>query len=218
MTTQSSFSSSPGPLELDPGGLFAQFGDNPALLRDISNLVVAGFDDSGLGFPVRALLVGPGALSRLASSGSRGRRAVTDVIARKLREFLSSGGGPPAQASLTLADGELVVDTTVEPATLVDGCTVGASSSAVRATARVRKGSVLRVGGSIGGVAENLRASAIIGGDVDVALAVKAAVKARIGKELFGTCFTKFQNTFPLQGTSSCHCGCRPCFVHLQSS
>ena len=47
------------------------------------------------------------------------------------------------------------------------------------------------------------RASLFLGGDIDVSVWAEAAVGARLGKELFGRCLTKYRNVLPLQVESS---------------
>ncbi len=49
----------------------------------------------------------------------------------------------------------------------------------------------------------SVRASLFLGGDIEVGLYAESEVGARIGKELFGRCLTKYRKTLPLRVKSS---------------
>ena len=67
-----------------------------------------------------------------------------------------------------------------------------------KTVAKVLGSSRMTVSGSFSVADERLRGSLFLGGDVDVTLAANAVIRARIGKSLFGRCFKKSKNEFPL--------------------
>ena len=164
----------------------------------ITRIVIAQFDESGLGFPIRALLLGPRAFAIMTDPARRraNDRMVNAIIATKLREFIGAATNVNNADTVTVRGGEVVLDARVAPLSLADGCKLSASSAPARAVASVRRDSVLRASGAVRGVP--LGATAFVGADLDVGLEVWAAVKARLGKDIFGRCFTKYKNTFPL--------------------
>ncbi len=181
-----------GPIPLNSESLdeFVDLRD-PQLARGLSELIVAEFDDSGVGFPIRALILGPRALL-----GFRNDRVVASVIATKLREFL---GMLSARADITVRGGEVLLDSFLAPLHLQEGCKLQATSGVVRATARVRRPTTLRAGAAVSLADDTLVTTLLVSGDLDVALGVKAKVKARAGKSLLGRCFTKFRTSLPLE-------------------
>ena len=48
-----------------------------------------------------------------------------------------------------------------------------------------------------------VRTSLFVGGELDVSLKAEGEVKARLGKDIFGRCLTKYRNSFPLKVASS---------------
>ena len=68
-----------GPLSLTPADALNGFLplDNPSTLHEASRFLVAQFDEAGLGFPIRALLVGPAVLGELSLNGRQARSANT---------------------------------------------------------------------------------------------------------------------------------------------
>ncbi len=66
-------------MSLDPTQALGGFLEDPSTLGQISQLLVAQFDESGFGFPIRALLVGPRALAELSFRGRRARERNNQV-------------------------------------------------------------------------------------------------------------------------------------------
>ncbi len=88
----------PGPLSINPGDALGGLGlglDNPAALHEASRLLVAQFDQFGLGFPIRALIVGPKVLGELSLGGREARY-------EEMREEGGGGGEMHAHAQSTL--------------------------------------------------------------------------------------------------------------------
>lgn len=161
----------------------------------VSKLVLAQFDNTGAGFPVRALLVGPQVFTALKSR-SKSRRIdyiTTQIISAKIKEFIRA-----TDAFVTVNDGEIVLDSHTGFVNLMDECKVTVSVPKTIVKAKVYGASTLRIAGSVAKMEEQLKTSIILGGDLDVSLNVKGDAFVRLGKMIFHRCFTKYQNTIPL--------------------
>ena len=184
---------------------------DPYVLKHLSKTVLAQFDKSGVGFPIRALLVGPRALSTLKSRNSEVDYMVTEILASRIREFLANSDN-----QITISDGEVLVDSRSPGMDILTGCEVNVHAFPGRTIATVHRTSKLRAGGTLAqgqhhnqgygyhhhypkGGEDHVKASFILSGDLDLTLNLKSDAVVTLGKNIFGKCFTKFKNRVPMQ-------------------
>ncbi|CAB4063737.1 SSH [Lepeophtheirus salmonis] len=148
-------------------------------IREISNMLTAEFDRSGLGFPIRAFFLGKDAFRTLKSKHS-------------------------SDAIIEVKHGEIVFDALTPQTELTNNCEFGLTLGNARNRMIIRRNTQFKGGGEITGVpfTEPFRLSLITGGVVDLNLDLNARVHARVGKRLFGKCFGKMRKNLPLRSVS----------------
>lgn len=99
---------------------------------------------------------------------------------------------------MTVSNGEVLIDARMDPVELVRSCKATVSTAPGRAVVNVQGSSTLTTSAGLANAeGEELRAALFAGGDVDVAVNLRANVRARLGKALFNRCFTKYRSEFP---------------------
>ncbi|XP_040566159.1 uncharacterized protein [Lepeophtheirus salmonis] len=166
-------------------------------IREISNMLTAEFDRSGLGFPIRAFFLGKDAFRTLKSKHSR--EIISNIISHKLSHFIKG-----SDAIIEVKHGEIVFDALTPQTELTNNCEFGLTLGNARNRMIIRRNTQFKGGGEITGVpfTEPFRLSLITGGVVDLNLDLNARVHARVGKRLFGKCFGKMRKNLPLRSVS----------------
>jgi hypothetical protein len=193
--------SAPLRLELDAGA-GAEFvggiiGQSAAVIEQVSRVILAQFDRQGLGFPIRAFVVGPAALQGLVDAGSALEHdlMVTRLITAHLVAFAQD-----RNIEVLVSNGDVLLETAIGPATLSDHCSATVKLKAGKAQAKVLRTTALKASGGFGGLAQtNMRGTIFLGGEIDLAMYLNAEATAQFGKKIFHTCLPSYDKSFPFQ-------------------
>ena len=191
------------PIQLELGlGRFTELGGNMLsqatnVLEHVSRVVLAQLDSQGVGFPIRAFVVGPKALEGLlnAATASENNLMITRLLAAHMRTFAAD-----QHVEVLIRNGDILLESRIEPVVLVNKCHSRVKLKRGGIKVMVSRNTALKAAVGAKNIGQNdVRGTVFLSGDIEVAFKMDVEVDVSVGKELAYFCLGLVDKSFPVQ-------------------